>query len=289
MPSTTDHRDVTVVIPCFNYGQFLERAIDSATAQAGGVPGIVVVDDGSTDEQTLEVLDRLPDHVVLVRQANQGLSAARNTGFRACDTPLVIALDADDELPPHALNALKEGLRRDPTAGYAYGVTRHIGDLEGEVDMPEWDPYRLLFRHTIGPTALTRRELFEDVGGYDPEMRRYEDWEFWLRAVSRGWHGVKVPEVTFLYRRHGPSMLADARRSHREWYRRIRSKHPSLYARRREFARQTSLGAAGRMVYRLYWGPRPIPARVEARLYALLWNPKAPVILQLVRRVRSRH
>ncbi len=64
--------------------------------------------------------------------------------------------------------------------------------------MPGWDPYRLLYRHTIGPTALTRRELFEDLGGYDVDIARaivmgYEDWEFWLHAVARGWHGVKVP------------------------------------------------------------------------------------------------
>ena len=85
-------------------------------------------------------------------------------------------------------------------------------------------PYRLLYRHTIGPTALTRRALFDDIGGWDVELAReivmgYEDWEFWLDALARGWHGIKVPEVTHLYRRHGTTMLSGARREYRRWYR----------------------------------------------------------------------
>jgi glycosyltransferase involved in cell wall biosynthesis len=271
-----EHDDVTVVIPCFNYGAFLDDAIGSLRNQEGGAPHITVVDDGSTDPETLAVLSRLDDDVHLVRQPNLGLSAARNTGYAAAQTPLLLALDADDMLPADALCALKRGLERDPSAGFAYGETRLWGDWQGKVAMPGWDPYRLLYRHTIGPTALTRRELFEDLGGYDRTMKAYEDWEFWLRALARGWHGVKVPEVTFLYRRHGETMLTGARRRHRMWYRRIRSKHRDLYRRRRELARQSDLGVVGRAVYRFYWGPRPIPAALETRVYNLLWGRHRP-------------
>jgi glycosyltransferase involved in cell wall biosynthesis len=277
MPSPSEHDDVTVVVPCFNYGRFLPEALASLEAQEGGPPRMLVVDDGSTDPGTQAVLAALPGNVELLSQANAGLSAARNAGFRAADTPLLIALDADDMLPPGALSALKSGLELDPAAGFAYGVTRFFGDWTGNMTMPDWDPYRLLYRHTIGPTALTRRELFEDVGGYDREISEaivmgYEDWEFWLHAVAKGWHGIKVPEVTFLYRRHGATMLSGARREYRRWYRAIRAKHSDLYSRRRELTRQSDLGPLGRAVYRFYWGPRPIPASVEARLYRLRWG-----------------
>jgi glycosyltransferase involved in cell wall biosynthesis len=277
MPAESEHHDVTVVIPCFNYGAFLTDALDSLRNQVGGQPVMLVVDDGSTDPNTQAILAELPADVQLLRHDNRGLSASRNAGLRAANTPLLMALDADDMLAPASLRALKRGLASDATAGFAYGITRFFGDWSGDMRMPGWDPYRLLYRHTIGPTALTRRELFDDIGGYDVEISRaivmgYEDWEFWLHALAKGWHGVKVPEVTFLYRRHGATMLSGARREYRRWYRAIRTKHRELYRQRREFARQSEMGAVGRAVYRFYWGPRPIPAAVEHQMHHLLWG-----------------
>jgi glycosyltransferase involved in cell wall biosynthesis len=270
MPGRSEHDDVTVVVPCFNYGRFLSEALESLRAQDGGAPRIIVVDDGSDERETQSVLAELPGDVELLRQTNAGLSAARNAGFRAACTSLLLALDADDMLPPGALRALRHGLEDDPGAGFAYGVTRFFGEWSGDMVMPGWDPYRLLYRHTIGPTALTRRELFEDVGGYD--LAGYEDWEFWLHALAKGWHGVKVPETTFLYRRHGTTMLSGARREYRRFYRAIRTKHAGLYRRRRELGHESDLGPVGRAMYRFYWGPRPLPAQFEQRLYGLLWG-----------------
>lgn len=275
--NASEHDDVTAVVPCFNYGEFLPEAIDSLRRQEGGPPRILVVDDGSTESSTQAALASLPAEVAVLRQANAGLAAARNAGFRSASTPLLIALDSDDMLPPSALRALKRGLAADPAAGFAYGVTHFFGDWSGEMTMPRWDPYRLLYRHTVGPTALTRRELFEDLGGYDVDIARaivmgYEDWEFWLHAVARGWHGVKVGEVTWLYRRHGTTMLAGARREYRRWYRALRAKHADLYRRRAQLARESDLNALGRAVYRYYWGPRPMPATLELRLQTLLWG-----------------
>jgi glycosyltransferase involved in cell wall biosynthesis len=270
--AASEHDDITAVVTCFNYGEFLEEAVQSLLDQEGGPPRVVVVDDGSTDPATLAVLDGLPSGVELIRQANQGLSAARNTGMRGAQTPYLIALDADDRLPPGALRALRGPLDADRGLGFTYGTTRFFGDWEGDMPMPPYDPYRLLYRHTIGPTCLTRRELFDDVGGYDPDFRGYEDWEFWLAALERGWLGRQIPDVTFLYRRHGATMLSGARRQYRHWYRLLRRKHAPLFRQRASFAKESDLGLAGRMVYRFYWGPRPLPARVEHQLYRVLFG-----------------
>ena len=91
--------DVTIVITCFNYGRFLPEAVQSALDQEGGEPHVAVVDDGSTDEPTLLELERLPERVELIRQANAGVAAARNTGLRRVQTEYALALDADDRLP----------------------------------------------------------------------------------------------------------------------------------------------------------------------------------------------
>ncbi len=271
------HDDVTVVVTNFNYERFLGEAVASLLAQAGGPPQVIVVDDGSTSADTDRVLAALPPHVTVVRQANAGLPAARNAGLAHARTPYLMVLDADDRLTPGALNALKGPLLTRPDLGFSYGITHFFGDWTGELRMPDYDAYKLLYRHTIGSTTLFRRQLLHDVGGFDPAFRGYEDWEFWLHALAVGWRGHRVPVVTFEYRRHGTTMIAGARRDYRSWYARLRTKHAALYARRGELARESDLSAFGRLVYRWWWGARPLPPSIESALHRVLWG-VAPVL-----------
>ncbi len=270
------NEDVTVIIACFNYGAFLAESVQSALAQDGGEPRVIVIDDGSTDERTLAELDRLPTQVELLRQANAGLAAARNAALRLVGTPYVLILDADDRLAAGALRSLRAPLEADAGLGFSYGIMRFFGDWEGIIKLPPYDPYRLLYRHNIGATALIRRELLEDVGGYDSAFRGYEDWELWLHALRRGWRGRRVEEVTLLYRRHGPAMLQDARAHYRTTFRQLRRKHGELYGRvaRRRLRVESDLGVTGRLIYRWWWGQRPLPARIELALQQALWRPR---------------
>jgi glycosyltransferase involved in cell wall biosynthesis len=270
------NEDITVVITCFNYGAFLCESVRSALSQEGGEPQVIVVDDGSTDSQTLVELERLPARVMLLRQANAGVAEARNAALRQVQTPYALCLDGDDRLIADALLALRGPLEAEPTLGFTYGIMRFFGAWEGVLKMPPYDPYRLLFRHNIGSAGLIRRQLLEDVGGFDPAFAGYEDWEFWLHALKRGWRGRRVDEVTLLYRRHGPARHAGARPHYRASFRQMRRKHSVLYARagRRRLRADSSLGATGRLVYRYWWGWRPLPARVELTLQAALWRPR---------------
>jgi glycosyltransferase involved in cell wall biosynthesis len=270
------NNDITVVITCFNYGAFLRESVDSALGQEGGEPRVVVVDDGSTDARTLAELERLPPGVTLVRQSNAGVAEARNAALAHVETSYALALDADDRLVPDALLRLRRPLEAEPALGFTYGVMRFFGTWEGVMKMPPYDPYRLLFRHTIGSTALIRRELLEDVGGFDPAFAGYEDWEFWLHALELGWRGRRIEEVTLLYRRHGPARHTGARPHYYASFRHIRRKHSALYDRagRRRLRAESALGAGGRLVYRCWWGWRPLPARVELALQAALWRPR---------------
>lgn len=273
-PEPDTNRDTTVVITCFNYGAYLPEAVSSALGQEGGPPHVTVVDDGSTEPQTLQELDRLPPAVKLIRQSNQGPSAARNAGFRAAKTPYLIALDADDRLAPNALTLLRPPLDRDPQLGFTYGIAQFFGAWDGTLRFPPYDPYRLLYRHIIGSTALMRRELFDDIGGFDPSFSAYEDWEFWVHALAHNWRGLGVRSITLLYRRHGSTKWTGDRARYRLWYSRLRHKHHELYNRagRRRLAAESELGPIGRAIYRWWWGARPIPARVEGMLHSLLWR-----------------
>jgi glycosyltransferase involved in cell wall biosynthesis len=266
--------DITAVIPCFNHGRYLREAVESVLTQDARPPHVVVVDDGSTDEATEAALEELPHLVRIVRQPNSGVSVARNRGFEETDTPFVLFLDADDRLAPGAIAALRAPLDADASRslGYAYGHQRFFGAMSGEFRFPPYDPYRLLDRHLIGPTALMRRELVLDVGGYDPAFRLYEDWEIWVNALAHGWRGVRVDAVTHEYRRAHESKLSRDRREYRTLRRQLRAKHRELYGRRRELAAESDLGLGGRLVYRWFWGPRPVPARFEHTVHRLLWR-----------------
>jgi glycosyltransferase involved in cell wall biosynthesis len=267
--------DVTVVITCHNYGAFVAEGVHSVLVQQGGEPRVIVVDDGSTDARTLAELERLPSQVELVRQANAGVAEARNAGLRRVQSRFALVLDADDRLAGDALARLREELERDQTLGFSYGIMRFIGAWEGVMKMPPYDPYRLLYRHNIGSAALMRAELFEDVGGYDVAFPGYEDWEFWMQALECGWRGRRVEAVTLLYRRHGATRHTGARRHYRATFRQMRRKHSGLYGRagRKRLQLDSDLGPAGRLVYRWWWGWRPLPARIELALQSRLWAP----------------
>jgi glycosyltransferase involved in cell wall biosynthesis len=260
--------DVTAVIACFNYGRYLREAVGSVQAQGARV---VVVDDGSTDPETHEVLDALT--VDVVRQENRGVCAARNAGLARVETRYAIVVDADDRLAAGALDAMRAPLDADPALGFAYGTMRFFGAWEGELRFPDYDAYRLLYRHTIGLSALMRREVAEDTGGFDPAFETYEDWELWLNALAHGWRGRRVDAVTLEYRRHpATSKLVEDRRRYRRHYAALRRKHAALYARAGELAREGRVGPVQRGVYRWFWGARPVPARLEGFLHRRLFG-----------------
>lgn len=267
--------DVTVVITCFNYGAYLPEAVESVRRQEGGPARVVVVDDGSTEAATLAALDdaqREPG-VEVIHQANSGTAAARNTGLRRLTTPYAAVLDADDVLPPGALRAMLPALQSDSQLGYVYGHIQFFGQWSGTMRMPPFDPWRLLFRHIIGPTALMRREVFEAVGGYDPVFH-YEDWEFWVHALASGWSGRQLGVPCLLHRKHGTSKFSSDRPNYHEDFANLRIKHRPLYGELSRVERESKLGPAERFLYRRIWGPRPWPARAETTLYSLLWRPR---------------
>ena len=263
--------DITAVIANYNYARFLPEAVASLTAQEGGAPRVVVVDDGSTESGADAALEHAAAAgAEVLRHSNQGAAAARNAGLALVRTPYWLVLDADDRLAPGALTALRAPLEADPQIGYAFGYMRFFGAMSGVVRFPDYDPYRLLFRHTVGLTALARSDLLRATGGYDPAFAHYEDWELWVHALAHGFEGRRVDAVVLEYRRHAGTKFASDRRHYRKAWAALRRKHSALYARAGALATRT--GLVERAVYRHFWGPRPIPAGVETALHRLRWR-----------------
>ena len=198
---------ISVLMPCFNHGAFIGEAIDSVRSQTLQDFEIIVVDDGSTDSATVDVLSRLPPPIRVLTTTNRGLPAARNHAAAHAAGAVFCALDADDKLAP---TWFEKGIRLlDQRTDIAF--VSHWLETFGDEHWT-WKPERcdlssLLARNTVNGAALVRREAFEGVGGYDETMREgCEDWDFWLRLVERGFDGTIIPEVLFYYRRRHDSM-----------------------------------------------------------------------------------
>ena len=214
--------DITAVIANFNYGRYLREAVDSALDEGAKV---VVVDDGST-----EPLPELPSDGRGRRAGEPGGGAGAKRRDRARRDPVRHRpRRGRPARRPARSRCSASPLDADPKLGFAYGRMRFFGDWEGELRFPPYDPYALLYRHTIGLSALVRRQVFEDTGGFDPAFGQFEDWELWVNALAHGWRGRQVEAVTVDYRRHAGSKHGVDRRAYRQAYRQLRAKHADLY------------------------------------------------------------
>lgn len=220
---------VSVIIPCFNYGAYLNEAIASVDGQTLGNVELIVVDDGSTDLLTRQVLWQLaesrPD-IRVVSQPNAGLPAARNTGIRHARGKYISCLDADDLFEATYLEKAVAVLECRPDVGLAYSWVQLFGDEQTVWHTQPFDPRALLLRNFVAVSAVFRREHWVTVGGYNEKMTiGYEDWDFWLRVSATGCSGVVIPEPLLRHRRHGHTMTHRARTQHGELARAIREQH----------------------------------------------------------------
>jgi len=200
---------VTVVIPCFNLGQFVDDAVTSVFEQTYHDFDIVVVDDGSTDKGTQDRLAALAGRprVSVVRSSNRGLSAARNLGIAHASGEYICALDADDRLRPAWLERATALLNADPELAFVSHWVQAFGDRSFTWTPVRCDLAALLDCNVVNGAALFRRSLIQRVGGFDESMREgCEDWEFWIRVTEQGHIGAIVPELLYDYRQRPDSM-----------------------------------------------------------------------------------
>jgi glycosyltransferase involved in cell wall biosynthesis len=228
---------VSVIIPCYNLGQYIDEAVDSVLAQTYQDFEILIVNDGSTDPATNARLGAYvrPRTRVFAIPENRGLPGARNLAIAHAQGRYLCALDADDRLDPRYFERAVPILDRRPELTFLSTWLRTFGDEEWEWTPRQCDLPTLLAECTVNGPSLVRRSAVVAVGGYDEGMREgNEDWDLWLRLVEQGHVGVILPEVLFYYRRragslstvcmNGPGHLRLMRAlvtKHEAWYRRF--------------------------------------------------------------------
>jgi glycosyltransferase involved in cell wall biosynthesis len=193
---------VTVVIPCYNAGAHLREAVESALAQTHTHLDVVIVDDGSTDPATLELLDSANwERTTILRQDNRGPAAARNHAIEAARGEFILPLDADDRIDPsYAEKALRVFERR-PDVGIVYCKALRFGKESGPWMLPTYTLREMVIDNVIFITAMFRKADWQRAGGFNEHLRMgVEDYEFWLKLLSMGRDVVQIDEYLFHYR-----------------------------------------------------------------------------------------
>ncbi|MEN8190054.1 MAG: glycosyltransferase [Thermodesulfobacteriota bacterium] len=224
---------VSVIIPCYNQGHFLDEAVDSVLAQTFADFEIIVVNDGSTDSATNELLsgyDR-PKTRVLTTE-NCGLAQARNNGINEASGEYILPLDADDKIGPGYLEEAVSLLDGDPLVGIVYCRAQLFGAVETEWHLPDFSEAEMMYDNVIFCSALFRRSDWADVGGYSGEMvYGWEDYDFWLSLLERGRLVRRIDEILFFYRVASDSMVRSKERWQKvEMFKRIFRRHKDFYA-----------------------------------------------------------
>ena len=213
-----------IIIPAYNAGTWIAEAIESALAQTQPAASVVVVDDGSTDN-TAMVAEQFDDAVMLLRQRNAGVSAARNHGAAQATAEWLLFLDADDRLRPDALATLSARAAQSGAAA-AYGqcadfdengtagVPRGDGSMQGSPPAAAKAAFWKAPISTPG-AALIRRAEFEQAGAWDVRFNTTADRDLWCRlGVLAGF--AFVPKTVVERRVHGSNMSADKNRARRQ-------------------------------------------------------------------------
>lgn len=278
---------VTIVVPCFNKASFIKETLDSVVKQTHTDWECIIVDDGSTDDSGLlaKSYQESDKRFTVIRQTNQGLSAARNTGIRRATSPFIVPLDADDLLHPTYLQETLAALNRTnfesreltivTTAVSCFGV-------EEKTHTPTVVTLKtLLEENQIVCTALYSKKLWENIGQYDENMKLgYEDWDFWIRAAV---YGAKFQVVTyplFCYRQHENSMITNARLYRPQTVKYILEKHPTLFG---ELQLNSIVGRENALLnMQQMWLNARSELRVQQRLTAQLETEHAALATELL-------
>ena len=208
---------VSIVIPCYNQGKFIDDALNSVEKiNDKSLYEVIIVNDGSTDTFTNQRLKELSDTgYQVIFQENKGLAMARNVAVAASKGQYILPLDSDNMIRAEYVYKAIQVLDTDPAISIVYGDAQQFGDEGGIMLQGPYNMQRLMISNYIDACAVYRRAVWEANNGYDSKMpyTGIEDWDMWLNASFKGLGFHYIDEVLFDYRVLSTSMIRNLKAS----------------------------------------------------------------------------
>jgi glycosyltransferase involved in cell wall biosynthesis len=196
----TEQPLVSVIIPCYNHGNYIQETIDSILQQSYKNIEIIIIDDGSDDIHTLEVLNSFHDSKIsFLHQKNGGPSIARNNGLKTASGKYFVPLDADDLICEDTIEYAVNIMELKMDIGVVYGNCQYFGEKQ---KLRKQDPLNittLIKDNTIALCSVIRTKAFLQSGAFDEFLstKGLEDWDLWLMLFEKGWKFHYVNKTLF--------------------------------------------------------------------------------------------
>lgn len=226
---------ISIIIPCYNHGIYLRDAVNSVSNLREIPFEVIIVNDGSTEAYTIQILNQLEkEGYDVIHQPNLGLGAARNTGINLAKGKYILPLDSDNKIKQELVIESIKYLESD-VADIVYGNPEFFGDVDPHrLFKPEtFDIGKIFKDNYIDACAVYRKSVWEKNKGYEKSMpfQGHEDWEFWINAFSNGFRFKYLDKSLYYYRICNDSMIVDTRKENRktENHKFIIRKHLDLF------------------------------------------------------------
>lgn len=186
---------ISIITAFYNAGAYFEQTYNCVMNQTFPWFEWIIVDDGSTDDSSLRLLEKLASkdpRIKILHQNNMGPSAARNNGINAATTEYVYILDADDLEEPTSLEYNYWALMKNPKKSWSFTASTGFQEKEYLWDV-RFDPEGMKTQNTLSVSALIRKQDALSVGGYTIKEEAFdEDWHFWLKLMAKGYSCVQL-------------------------------------------------------------------------------------------------
>lgn len=194
-------RDVTVVIPNYNYAAYLPDAIKSVLSQTVKPNRVLVIDDGSSDDSVS--VAKSFEEVEVISKHNEGVVITKNLGISLCHTTWTLFVDSDDVLPKNYIEVTLDTAQREHS-DVVYTDSEYFGEEVGRQNAGKFSMARILQGNFIHNSALINTDALKSIGGYKVQMSKgYEDWELYITLGENNKKFSYEKKTTLKYRQHG--------------------------------------------------------------------------------------
>ena len=208
---------VSIIVPCYNQAIYLSECLDSVRMQSYSNWECLIVDDGSPDNtpEVARLFELQDTRFRYLKKENGGLPSARNLGINHAAGTFILPLDADDRIHPDYIAAALRVLQSNDQIAVVYCKARLFGAVNRRWHLPAFSPERLSKDNIVFCSAVIRKDMLDQVGGYDERLiYGKEDWDLWIGIHTSGGQFYRINRVLFFYRIKKQSMINNFRKNY---------------------------------------------------------------------------